>query len=394
MTLVDLTVCLCIAFILYTYVIYPVATAVAASVAPRKIRRAPLDYSVSIVVAARNEQHTIGRRMAEFSAILDRRRAPGEIILVSDGSTDRTAAEARAAVARGIRILELPRNGGKAAALNIGVAQARHEILVFADARQHWAEDALERLLENFADPHVGAVSGDLAVEDSQGVMAGVGLYWRYEKWIRRNESRLGSLAGATGAISAVRRELFRKIPEDLVVEDVYWPLQVAMQGYRVVHDDRAVAFDRWPACCGGEFRRKVRTLSGNFQLLGRIPGALLPWRSRVWVSFVSHKLLRLAIPWALLALFIATAAASDNPWHGALLALQVGFYSLAAIGTAPRTGRIAGASAAFAMLNGAAWLAFWVWLFGASSKSWRAVAYSPPSALGVSGATSREAVA
>jgi cellulose synthase/poly-beta-1,6-N-acetylglucosamine synthase-like glycosyltransferase len=144
-----------------------------------------------------------------------------------------------------VRVVKLPENVGKAAALSAGVAEARNDVVVVADARQTWAPDALARLLENFDDPEVGAVSGELHVESSPGVMAGVGLYWRFEKWMRRREGLVHSTVGVTGAIAAVRRGLFRPIPAGTILDDVYWPLVVAMQGYRVVFDGRARAFDR-----------------------------------------------------------------------------------------------------------------------------------------------------
>src|SRR5207248_2251639 len=134
-----------------------------------------------------------------------------------------------------------------------------------------------------FADPEVGAVSGDLTLT-SAGVLGGVGLYWRFEKWLRKKESRLWAQVGVSGSISAVRRKLFRPIPRGTILDDVYWPMQVVLQGYRVVHDSEACAFDRLPPRPGDEFRRKVRTLAGNIQLLTLLPALLLPWRNPVWV--------------------------------------------------------------------------------------------------------------
>src|SRR5262249_37697191 len=148
------------------------------------------------------------RRLEELTQLLHGSGLPGEVIVVSDGSTDRSVEVARRFADRGVRVLELVPNQGKAAALSLGIAETRHEIVVFADARQRWADDALQRLVENFADPRVGAVSGDLVLEAAPGVMAGVGLYWRYEKWLRRTESQLASQVGVTGAISAARRAL------------------------------------------------------------------------------------------------------------------------------------------------------------------------------------------
>ena len=192
------------------------------------------------MLAAHNEEANIERRLAEFGDLLNIASATGEVLVVSDGSTDRTTALARAA-GGSVRVLEIAEGVGKAAALTTGCQSCVSDVLVFADARQRWAPDALQRLLENFADPKIGAVSGDLQLEAAPGVMAGIGIYWHFEKWLRQMESQIHSQVGVTGAISAVRRPLFRAIPPGTLLDDVYWPLQVAMQGYRVVHDARAL---------------------------------------------------------------------------------------------------------------------------------------------------------
>jgi cellulose synthase/poly-beta-1,6-N-acetylglucosamine synthase-like glycosyltransferase len=280
---------------------------------------------------------------------------------------------------RGVRALALEHNQGKAAALSRAFAEARHDVLVFADARQCWADDALVRLLENFADPRVGAVSGDLVLEAAPGVMAGVGLYWRVEKWLRRTESRVGSQVGVSGAISAARRALLpAAIPPGTLLDDVYWPLCVAMRGHRVVHDERARAFDRLPDRPRDEFRRKVRTLAGNYQLMTLLPGSLLPWRNPVWPAWISHKLLRLVVPWALLAMLIVSLFLTDLLYEVFSVA-QGAAYGLALLGLVPPIGRhvkLLGAAGSFLVLNAAAWLAFWVWISGQAQKSWRKVDY------------------
>ncbi len=241
---------------------------------------------------------------------------------------------------------------------------------------QRWAPDAIEKLLDNFADPSVGAVSGDLVLETAAGVMGGLGLYWRYEKWLRRLESDVALAVGATGAISAVRRELFRPIPRGTVLDDVYWPLRVAMQGARVVHDSRAVAYDRLPQKPRDEFRRKMRTLCGNFQLLARLPEALLPWRNPLWLQFISHKVLRLLVPWCLLAMLLASAVL-QRPIYRVAMLTQAGFYTAGLLGIwwGGRS-RILSAAASFIVLNAAAWLAFWVWIMGRAGATWKKVSY------------------
>ncbi len=369
---------ICLGCVAYAYVGYPLLLAVLAPLRRWPLRRGPFAGSVSLVVAARNEEARIGPRLQELVGLLRQANLAGEVIVVSDGSSDGTVASARRAVPSGpVQVLELPAHVGKAAALTVACAQAAGDVVVFADARQRWAADALTLLLENFAEPQVGAVSGDLVLESTPGVLAGVGWYWRFEKVVRRLESRLHSVVGVTGAICAVRRELFCPMPAGTLLDDVYWPLLVVRQGQRVLHDERAHAFDRLPERPSDEFRRKVRTLSGNFQLLTLLPGLLLPWRNPVWLQWLSHKLLRLAVPWALLGMLLCSALLA-GPFYRLALAVQLAGYLVGLAGLWPALSRrlqLAGAAASFLVLNAAAWLAFWVWITGRAGRSWHQVA-------------------
>ena len=385
---------LCVVFAAYVYVGYPAIVWIGVRLWARPVRRSnavggrhPPNFpkSVSVIITAHNEEKMIGRRLTEF---LDRFEAcglTGEVIVVSDGSTDGTVDRVRKFTelsgAVPVRLIVLRTNVGKAAALSAGFAAATSEIIALADARQTWSPDALVRLLENFADPMVGAVSGELKVESGTGVMHGVGLYWKYEKWLRQREALLHSTIGLTGAICAVRRNLFRPIPAGTLLDDVYWPLSVAMRGHRVVFDDRAKALDRFPKLVASEFRRKVRTLSGNFQLIVRLPEALLPWRNPVWFPLVSHKLARLAVPWALLAAFVSSAALG-GVWYGTLFAVQLAGLLVALAGLSPAVAtrsRVVASAAALLVLNAAAWWAFWVWATGRASRSWtKTTCYTP----------------
>jgi cellulose synthase/poly-beta-1,6-N-acetylglucosamine synthase-like glycosyltransferase len=382
MSAAELCFWLCLACVAYPYVLYPLVLAGLAWLRGRPVRAGAGGLrSVSFVVCAHNEEKAIGRRLAELVELIDSSEVEGEVIVVCDGSTDGTAAAARRHAGRRVRVLELPQRVGKAVALSQGAALARYEALFFADVRQTWDGLAVRRMLENFADPEVGAVSGDLLLRDADGVLQGVALYWRYEKLLRRLEGRLWSVVGVTGAISAVRRELFTPLPAGTLLDDVYWPLRVAMQGYRVVHDPRAAACDRLPERARDEFRRKVRTLAGNFQLLWLLPGALLPWRNPIAWQFLSHKVARLAVPWALLALAVLTLAL-PGPVYRMALGLQLAAYGLGLVGLWPalaRQSRLAAAAASFLVLNGAAWMAFWVWLTGRSAQTWGKVPYTAP---------------
>jgi cellulose synthase/poly-beta-1,6-N-acetylglucosamine synthase-like glycosyltransferase len=259
-----------------------------------------------------------------------------DILVVSDGSTDRTEAIARGFAVSGVRLLALPR-GGKPAALNAAIPQARGEILVLTDVRQPLAPDSVRLLLESFADPAVGAVSGELIVGSGTSSDADdIGLYWRFETWIRDRLSTVDSMFGATGPFYAIRRELAAPIPPDILLDDMYLPLGAFFRGYRLVVDRRARAYDI-PTGLKTEFQRKVRTLAGNYQILTAFPALLGP-RNRMWLHFISYKVARLLLPWLLIAL-AASSFGLPDPWRILALSAQALFYAMAAIDSAVPAG-------------------------------------------------------
>ena len=369
----------CVALIGYAYAGYAAVVWVLARISPRPVQRYTDEpTAVSIVVAAYNEAATIERRIHELLGLLAQLDRQSELIIVSDGSTDGTAAAARRVIHPQVRVMELARNMGKAMALNSGVAAACNHIIVFADARQRWAPDVISCMLQSFADPQVGAVSGNLVLEKHDGTLAGVGLYWRLEKFIRHSESRWRSTVQVSGSISAVRRELYEPIPPGTILDDMYWPLGVAMRGYRVIYEPRACAYDRLPEKARDEFRRKVRTLSGNLQLVMLRPTILLPWRNPSWFALVNHKLLRLVVPWAILGALVASAVSTEAILRGAFVAqvLVYGGGVVAMRWRAAANNRVANAIASVLMLNAAAAMAWFVYLAGRSGRSWKKVAY------------------
>ena len=380
---------ICAASVAYPYVIYPVVLAALGFLWARPVKRSKTEDGdtlpgVSVVISAYNEEAAIGRRLRELIGHIVHERLDGEIVIVSDGSTDGTASMARS-FAGGrvpVHVVELAQNVGKSYAISIGCRAAHNPIVAFGDVRQTWAADALTRMLENFADPTVGAVGGELFIETDRGVMAGVGLYWRFEKWMRRQEGLIHSTVGVTGAICAVRRSLFLPIMPGTVLDDVYWPLQVVMQGSRVVFDGQAHAHDRLPDHVKAEFRRKVRTLAGNYQLCARLPQALSPRHNPIWFTLVSHKLMRLVVPWAWLGAAVLSARIG-GPLYRTLFLTQMAVTLLGLIGlwrgVAMRS-RIASALGSFLLLNAAAGVALWVWLTGKTHQSWTKTAYRPTS--------------
>jgi len=312
--------------------------------------------TVSILIAARNEEATLPAKLQNLRA-LDYPAHLIETIIVSDGSTDSTAAILAAAVPE-VKPVLLDKPGGKARALNEAVRHATGEILILLDARQSLDAHAVAELVCCFADPEVGAVSGELLLEADAGADA-LGLYWKIEKAVRRLESASGSVVGVTGAIYALRRELFVEIPAGTILDDVFVPMQVVRAGKRVIFQPSAIARDRIFAEPGKEFARKVRTLTGNYQLVQLAPW-LLSARNPILFRFISHKLLRLVVPLSLAGMLVSAAAA---PGYRVLFWLQVVFYAAAAIGAVlPGAKRLKPVAIAntLVMLNMAAVLAFY----------------------------------
>jgi cellulose synthase/poly-beta-1,6-N-acetylglucosamine synthase-like glycosyltransferase len=251
---------------------------------------------------------------------------------------------------------------GKAFALNVGVETATGDVIIFADARQRFEAGAIRELVANFADPTVGVVSGELLLVGSAGVGESVGLYWKYEKWIRKNESRFNSVIGATGAIYAIRKRLWQSLPPMTLLDDVYTPMRIAMSGHRVVFDESARAYDQATNSAGREFARKVRTLLGNYQLCQLMPRLLAP-TSVLLLQFYSHKLLRLAAPILFLLLLVINVMilTTQGPtwFYGATLAAQAIFYACVAAGAAllkrERKVRLLNFAYVFSVMNAAA---------------------------------------
>jgi len=365
-------------FIAYTYIGYPLCLFLrsrwrAPSPSPQPASGHDADLPlVSIVIAAHNEAETLPHKLRNLAG-LDYPRDRYEIIVVSDGSTDATDPWMQTQANDRLRFFALPEHAGKAIALNRALEAAQGEIIIFTDARQIIDPDALRYLVANFADPAVGCVSGELILGDARAGAAGKGLgfYWRLEKKIRGWEAASGSVVGATGALYAMRKDLFVPLPAGTLLDDVYLPLHVVRQGKRVLFESRAHAYDNL-ANPQREFRRKVRTLTGNYQLL-RLAPWLLTERSPVRIRFISHKLFRLWVPFALAVLFMASAFLKSTFYQAALIA-QLVFYGLSILAVwRTKLGlitRLADVSLAFVLMNTAAAVAL-VWFLAGKKEIW-----------------------
>lgn len=327
---------LCVLGVVWCYAGYPLSQLLRARMWPRPVRRgAPADGAiVSVVLAVRDGAEHLRRRVENLLA--QEHPAGGlEVLVVCNGCTDGSEAIAACLSEEDerVRVLVSAPEQGKAGALNLGVAHARGEFVVFADARQSFAPGAVRALLETFADPEVGAVSGQLVIERGRAAaVEGVRLYWGMETALRLAESRTGSVVGATGAIYAIRRKCFEPIPPNTILDDVWLPMRIAMAGYRVMLEPAAVAVDRASADSRREYLRKRRTMVGNLQLVRQIPELLSPVRNPLFVRFVSHKLLRLATPFLFLGMLLAAALTPEGPYRLFFL-LEVSGYLLGSVG-------------------------------------------------------------
>ncbi len=374
----------------------------------------------SVVISAYHEGSALLRKVdsiRESTAL----KSVREIIIGLDGppdTSDSTPAELAALQERrhghgpDVRVHIFPERRGKAAVLNDLVPLTCGDILIMMDARQSVHPLAIGELLANFADETIGVVSGELVFETSsrfknrkiqafsQGrakppaepwsfqsapgevmhengsVQQGVGFYWEYEKFIRRCEARFRSVPGATGALYAIRRRLFKPIPPGTLLDDVAIPMQAVAQGARCVFEPAAVVYDEPSSSAEQESVRKRRTIAGVAQLMGFYPEWLLPWRNPIWFEYVSHKVLRLTSPILLLVLFACNLMLLDRPVFTVLFTLQVLFYVLALGGmAAQRLGKRAGCLGIpmmFLALNITTALALWDALCGRYNAAWK----------------------
>ncbi len=293
---------------------YPCAIAVRARITPKPYPqgaqilrgRAPKDLpTVAILLVAHNEATRLPGKLATLQALeypADKLR----FFIADDASTDDTAhvlqqlqaQEPRLTVHRADRNMGKPDNLNRLVELVDQTGGA--DVLVFNDARQNLAPEALLALLAPLEDPKVGGATGDLVLPPKpDGTLRGMGAYWRYETWIRRNEALTGSVVGATGALYAVRRTCFTPFEPELVLDDMLLPLRVVLQGHRFVFASQAQAYDVYSRDLDHELTRKARTLGGVYQAMALEPG-LLDASTEVFVPFLFHKLGRLALPWLL----------------------------------------------------------------------------------------------
>lgn len=331
-----------IAVVLYAYLGYGLAIAVVSRFVNKPVVHSEHLPPVTLLIAAYNEEDVIAEKI-ENSLTLDYPSDRLEILVVADGSRDGTCEVVRRYADRGVRLEYSPERRGKIHAVNRTVPMATGEIIAFSDANSMFNRDALKKLVRNFGDPSVALVAGEKRIANDDGTVSdGEGLYWRYESALKRLDSRVSSVMGAAGEIFAIRKERWEDPAPDSIIEDFILSMGLVRDGYRVVYEPEAVSLEEASPNAAEEFKRKVRIVAGGWQAVVRLWPLMTPKYGLVAFQFVSHRVLRwVLVPFLLPLILLANVALAAQPLYLGLLAAQVLFYSLAAIGyTLERQGK------------------------------------------------------
>ena len=329
---------LSIGFVLYTYAVFPLILDLLARgrLIPQP-KSGTEDYSlptVSIVIAAHNERDSLPGKIESLEA-LDYPHDKIEWIVVSDGSTDGTEEYLNDAFSGhdNRTLIHYKESRGKCGALNEGVARATGDVILFMDARQLVSPNVAMALVPYLADETIGAATGELILtEDSSLEAANFGTYWRYEKWIRENETRLLSITGVTGALYAIRRSDFIPNKIGTLLDDFETPISLLKHRKRTLFISGAYAYDKANDDLALEFRRKVRNLAGNWQSFMKNKWLFDPRKNMVWWQFISHKLFRLLVPFAMIIALVSSlvGAVMGDSFLQLMFVIQLALYGLA----------------------------------------------------------------
>jgi cellulose synthase/poly-beta-1,6-N-acetylglucosamine synthase-like glycosyltransferase len=366
------------AALFYAYVGFPLMLILAARLMDRRVASADITPSLTLIIAAYNEEDCISQRL-ENALASDYPEESLEIIVASDGSTDRTNEIVGTFAARGVRLLPLPRKG-KIFALTEAARVAEGEILVFSDANTVVAPAALRALARNFADPEVGGVAGHTGytiAETTESAGRGESLYWQYDTMLKVFESRTGSIVSAHGGLYAVRRNLFAPASDPAVTDDFSISTGVVAQGARLVFERDARAWEVPVATSAGEFRRRVRLMTRGLRAVSSRRQLLNPRRFGMYALVLfSHKIVRRAVPVFLLTLLGTSALLSSGSFYKGLFLTQIILYSLALVGWVARSADIGRSKLLyvpffFVMSNAAALVAMMRFLTGQRVTHW-----------------------
>ena len=289
---------------------------------------------VSLVVSAYNEEEIIERKIMNCLE-LDYPKDKLEIIIGSDGSTDKTDEIIKRYSQEGVRLYRFNQRQGKVNVLNKLIYKTRGRIIVFSDANTIFKPSAVKELVKHFIDPRIGCVCGKLILQRANSSFEGKieGIYWRYESFLKRLEGRMGSLLGANGGIYAIRKELFNPLPSNTIVEDFVIPMKILQKGYKVIYAPLAIAFEKSAKGISEQRIRKTRIGAGNYQALLLTLPLLNIFRGFPSLAYWSHKVIRWFVPFLLILLLIFNILLMKENFFQIIFILQACFYAGAAIG-------------------------------------------------------------
>ena len=358
----------------YVYAGYPLVLRVWAHLARKDVSLAAYEPHVCLLIAANDEAAVIGAKV-ENSLGIDYPMDRLDIIIASDGSRDGTNEIVRAFAPR-VQLFALDERRGKIAAINEVMRHVKADIVVLSDANTFLRRDAVRQLVQNFADPEVGAVSGDVVLTGERAALAGSeDLYYRYERHLQRLESEIGSLVGVDGALYAIRRQLFTAPPADTILDDMAIPMGVLRTGHRVVFEANALAEEAGSGSSSEEFWRKVRVVAGAVQFLLRPDSGVPVNRVQALFTLVSHKALRWMSPAFAAAAFTSSAMlAPSSMFFSMVLAVECGVVMLGLAGCVPSLRRISLVALPhyFCLVQGAAVVGFARGIAGRQPVAWR----------------------
>jgi cellulose synthase/poly-beta-1,6-N-acetylglucosamine synthase-like glycosyltransferase len=370
---------LCLTVVCFTYVGYPVLVWLLA----RCFGRSPVCPTlpdaelpaVSLLIAAHNEAAVIEERIRNALA-MDYPRDRLEIVVAADGCTDNTPEIVRGHEGDRVRLLNYPERRGKASALNLAFPNLRGDIILLSDANTSIDRTALRYLVRWFRDPKVGVVCGRLMLTDPQSGRNADSLYWKYESFLKRCEGRLGALLGSNGGIYAIRRNVFRPIPGQTILDDFVIPLQAKLNtGCSILYDSESIGREETAPDVLSEFRRRCRIGAGGFQSIGLLWKLLYPWRGWVALSFLAHKIFRWLCPFFMIGLVLSSLALVAEPFYRGAMASQLGFYLASVLATLvpPRfkSLKLLRLTTMFTSMNVALLLGFLRWLLGPQNGTW-----------------------
>ena len=377
--ILEITCLMCVILTCVVYFVYPLAILILSRLFGRVPQFPNVDErelpSVSLLIAAYNEEWDIEKRILNLLS-LNYPLEKLEIVIASDGSDDRTNEIVCKYVSQGIKLFAFPTNRGKTNVLNDSVPKLSGEIIVLSDANTHMAVDAIRRLASWFRDPDIGVVCGRLVLTDPRNGRNVDGLYWKYETFLKKCESRLGALLGSNGAIYAIRHCLFPYVRPETLIDDFVIPLDAKRRtGCRIVYDTKAVASEETAPTIRAEFRRRVRIGAGGFQSIEILWRLLSPQNGWVALTFFFHKILRWLCPFFMIGALLTNAALIGNPYFNWLFIGQVGFYCFAVLGNwipaKPRWMKFLRLPTMFTSMNLALFFGFFRWLFVRQKGTW-----------------------